>query len=207
MTSAFCGPAQVFATRPLMMRHGAWAWEFNGFNMMSTPKELQIPPWRTPQLWRAANDALARAVQRHSRRLESAIELAVGIAQGIAGLDGAMDDLCAACCNHCPQICCRQATIWYDFKDLIAIHLTGAQLPAAQITRDAGQPCPHLAQSGCTLPRVRRPFVCTWYLCPAHMASVRLTPASGQGDLLTALSRLKNDRNMMETLFIQGITA
>ncbi len=174
---------------------------------MTTHVELQIPPWGTPALWRAANDAVAAAVGRHGRRLKAAVRLAMGIEQGIAGLDGIMDALCAASCPACKDACCRRATIWYDFKDLICLQLMGARAPAAQIVKARGQPCPFHTMAGCALPRTARPFICTWYLCPVQRADFHHFSSAGAGDLMGTLSRLKRDRNDMENLFIQGIMA
>ena len=166
--------------------------------------QVGIPPWSTPGLWREATESLAAAASRPGVALASAASLARGVAQCIADLDGTMGTLCAACCPNCRHNCCHRATVWYDFKDLIFLHIKG-MTPQSQILRPSRGPCPHSGRRGCLLPRVARPYICTWYLCPDLQTALMGLPADIKSDFEKSLVRLKNLRQEMENAFVAAL--
>jgi len=145
------------------------------------------------------------AVTIHHRRRElQALKSLVGlIRERIEALDDLMHGLCAATCHCCRDNCCRRATVWYDFKDLLAFHLGMAPVPGRQLTKATGAPCPHLVSRGCSLTRIQRPFVCTWFICSAQRRILDQWPASRGTFLMNSLKALKDGRNRLENNYIQ----
>ncbi|MBW2247710.1 MAG: hypothetical protein JRF62_11105, partial [Deltaproteobacteria bacterium] len=59
---------------------------------------------------------------------------------------------------------------------------------------------------GCMLPRITRPWVCTWYLCPTQKANLRQKPKSVQYLFSRAVQAIKTGRKEMESEFIRIVS-
>ena len=66
-----------------------------------------------------------------------------------------------------------RARVWLDFPDLLFMHLSGQALPLGQLRAQRSEACAYLGPKGCRLPRLSRPWVCTWYLCPEQKARMQ----------------------------------
>ncbi|MCG8637678.1 MAG: hypothetical protein MI863_27880 [Desulfobacterales bacterium] len=108
-------------------------------------------------------------------------------------MDSSLDSLCAVTCPDCRNNCCQRATIWYDFRDLLYLFFGPGSLPGSQISKNSQCSC--LTDTGCSLPRSRRPFVCTWYFCPDQKEGAL------QSGLTKKIQKLKDLRSRMETEF------
>lgn len=167
-----------------------------------------IPPWSTTGLWQAANHAMLCAVHRHRDILQDAVDLAQRIRSRIEALDPLMRDLCERTCPHCTDNCCRRATVWFDFKDLLCLHMARRQVtPPAQLVSAAHQTCRYMGDEGCSLPRTQRPFVCTWFICSTQKGVMNRWPLSRKQFLWNSLDALKKGRKKMEYMFIQAVTS
>lgn len=171
---------------------------------MTTGRIPSEMPWQDPCTWQEVR-LFFDTVKRHSSsNFESIACRATALHRLYEDLSRPMEALCAATCITCEEVCCRKATIWYDFKDLVCAAFALGNLPRAQITRTpdgaGGLNCIHLSSSGCGLVRTERPFVCTWYLCPAQKKRLD-TPENGNGEIPDTLLRMKQMRNEMEYLF------
>lgn len=174
-------------------------------NMAPTDNERQLfPPWGRPDQWREANAALNDLLAIHGRKLNSATETARAVGDGLKRLFPLLDALCDETCAHCPDPCCLSARIWVDFKDLLFLHLAGQPVPIAQLIADTRSRCTCISPRGCTLPRLSRPWVCTWYLCPTQTARLRRRPACDQALFHQTVASIKSLRNRMETEFIES---
>ena len=163
------------------------------------------PPWPTPALWRAANLAVAESIDRFSGAMVAAMDLGQRIRRRIEALDDPMNDLCARTCPDCQDPCCRRAKVWFDFKDLIYLHLGAMAIPTGQLIASLNETCRYLSDKGCTLPRGQRPFVCTWYVCAAQKEHLHCLPRSGVQFLFNSLEALKAGRRQLENSFIQSV--
>lgn len=155
-------------------------------------------PWQTPELWHTAHAVLSHSFSKKTEALLPALATAERIAGRIEILDKAMEGLCAQTCLSCTAICCRHATVWYDFKDVVFLHLTEAELPPGQAVTGSGPPCRYLSSAGCVLPRHRRPFICLWYLCPAQKSILGGGEPGEYDHLGKQLEALKHDRRILE---------
>lgn len=160
-----------------------------------------VPPWPTPALWRTANQAVLSLLANGSNMLQSR-QVAATIGQRIASIDRDMQSLCQATCPTCAQPCCLNATVWYDFRDLLYLHASEAALPLSQISRQSGQACPYLSPTGCMLSRNQRPFICTWYICPPQVRLLDARPWRYRTDVRTVVASLKGLRRELERLIV-----
>lgn len=164
------------------------------------------PPWQTQASWQAANEAMGCTIRGYQSGLQRPIHLAAEMLKRIESLDDLMDALCAATCPGCRDACCRRASLWYDFKDLLFIHLSKGALPPGQARGAADRVCKYVTPTGCVLPRSQRPFICTWYLCAAQKVHLQKMAVSKVLFLNHSIAALKTARGQMENLFIQIIT-
>lgn len=163
------------------------------------------PPWPTQDLWQAANDAVAMVIAKHKHALGEALVLGEQIYRRIEALNCSMDALCMRTCASCANRCCGHAKVWYDFKDLIFLHLTTSALPPGQSILNMNQTCRYLDCSGCVLPRTQRPFICTWYICAAQKAVIHSLPKSSTQFLFNSLDALKAGRRRLEEIYMNFV--
>ena len=161
-------------------------------------------PWNTKGLWTGANASLNQSVNRHRHRLTGSFRLATRLRDHLLSIFPLMDDLCQHTCPDCTDICCRHAQVWADFKDLLFLHLAGIPAPDQQLLGQRGEHCRYASSRGCRLDRLQRPFVCTWYVCPAQTRLLN-DQREEKARLSATLRQIKNDRRRMEDQFIKAI--
>jgi len=161
-------------------------------------------PWGESAQWSAANASIEHSLQRHRHALTPSRQLAHELRVELNILFHPMEALCQTTCPFCNDICCRRACVWIDFKDLLFLHLADIQPPSQQLLAERGERCRYSGPAGCRLERIGRPFVCTWYLCPAQTARLLKIPDQKKR-IADSLQRIKYLRNEMETAFIQVV--
>jgi len=161
-------------------------------------------PWDTPGQWTEINRTFEHLLRRRHADLEPARKIAERIRSRMADLFPLMSELCRHTCPECREPCCRVATLWYNFQDLLFLHLTGQPIPESQPLRRFHEPCRYLGPEGCILVRTARPWICTWYICPPQTARLRKTGRKRQQDTDAALEKIKALRHSMEEKFIDS---
>ena len=169
--------------------------------------ENRLIPWLTISDWREANQTLRVIIDRYRAALDDAIALAVEIRLRSVAMFPLIDRMGKRFCTKCGHPCCRIASVWYDYADLVFIHLNQLTVPPMQILKKPGVGCSYLSRNGCMLPRPIRPWICTWYLCPDQMEYLRTHVPTESLRILQQLSRIKKKRRQMEDIFIQSVTA
>ena len=159
--------------------------------------------WETPAEWREAQTGLDHHLKIYSGLDEDVRQKAAAIAGKIEGLDSLQDTLCARTCPACKDPCCRRATVRYDFRDLIFLHLVQKGLPMGQPISGGDTGCSCLGENGCELDRMMRPFMCTWYLCPAQVELLRHAEPWRQYGILERLREIQGDRKELEKGFLK----
>jgi hypothetical protein len=162
-------------------------------------------PWIAPADWTQANQALQHLCTRHQSALAPARKTARKLQCRLEALFPLLDDLCGRTCAACPEPCCHVATVWFDFQDLVFIHLSGQVAATAQLTRTADGTCRCCGPTGCRLPRLSRPWTCAWYLCPPQKYLLAGMPAETRAQFETSVTAVKKLRIQMESEFI-GVT-
>jgi len=109
------------------------------------------------------------------------------IAELLRELDDFMNFLCLHTCPHCTDICCHAKDVFYNEVDLFFLTIYGDFYPPSQTRSSPSQEfCsywePH---RGCSLERIFRPYVCTWFICDDQVRIME--------NLLTSRNRRKID--------------
>lgn len=162
-------------------------------------------PWNKPALWQEANACLADAIQTHRSALAGSRRQARQTRRLLESIFPRMEVLCEQTCPDCTDICCRRAWVWADFKDLLFFHLADIPLPDQQLMSRKGDRCRYGSPDGCELDRIQRPFICTWYLCPAQTRILRKQPAEMKL-ISVSLQEIKGLRQKMEMSFIRALS-
>ncbi len=155
-------------------------------------------PWQNRMEFQEAVGFLAVIDRQRGRQLDPVRDLAREILNSFDRLSAGMDSLCNLTCPGCRDNCCKRATIWYDFRDMLYLYFGPGKMPQRQLEKSPGPSgirCANLRTFGCVLPRARRPFVCTWYFCPDQ----KILPAYAH--LNAIILKIKEMRGQMEHEF------
>jgi hypothetical protein len=171
--------------------------------MRSTISVQFAPPWGTKPAWQEANRSIDHLNQRYSGKLSSAVVLAVSVRVRLESIFSLLDDLCMETCPRCPDPCCLNASPWFDFRDLLFFHLNSLAIPFSQTIETSKAVCRYSSPQGCTLARISRPWICTWYLCSVQTANLNSRRANQRKDLTVAVNGIKALRKEMEETFIR----
>ena len=154
-----------------------------------------------PGKWVATNRELGGLIRRHGRGLQPAAAVAAGIRAELEAIFPLIDAVCQRTCPWCPDPCCIVTRVWYDFIDLLFLHLIEAPLPPGPLAYRLEDPCRYLASRGCRLPRLIRPWGCTQYTCPVQYTSLRHFDPAAEKKLDGALGRVRESRYQLEAEF------
>ena len=165
-----------------------------------------MPTWNSMAAWQEANQSFNILIKRNLPELDGAMALAQKLQIRLASLFLIIDDLGKATCPWCPDPCCLSAKVWIDFKDLLFLHLGGHQIPPEQLLPNFEKICRYWSLKGCVLPRMTRPWVCTWYLCPTQTANLRRKSRHTQDKYNRLIQDVKVCRTKMEAEFIRVVS-
>ena len=174
-------------------------------SLIDEPSESGMT-WASPASWQAANQAVDYHLQRYCADLKPLAIVAREIKSYLNSVFPILDALCAHSCPWCPEPCCLKASVWFDFKDLLFLHFNKLSISPAQPRADFKTQCRYLGPRGCRLPRIVRPWICTWYLCPTQTAKLKNGEAHKRESIEKAFAQIKSDRNLLENEFIRIIS-
>ncbi len=170
---------------------------------MDVPSNI---PWQIDEEWNQVLVSLQAIENKGKERLTQLFSIAKKIQRKFEIMSEPMEKLCSHTCINCEDICCLRATIWFDFKDLLYIYFGTRKFPESQIKKvtlkNKTRACNRLTKKGCILPRIARPFVCTWYLCPAQKEYLAHYYPKLILDFDQTLFDIKELRNKIEKEFI-----
>lgn len=172
---------------------------------MHADRIIEIPQWGSDKSWDEANASIAHVIRIHSQQMRAVRDNALAMAKKLTTLFPLLDEFCMESCVYCSSPCCVTATVWLDFCDLIFIHLTGQPVPPHQLIEKQPDSCRFSSDTGCILPRLSRPWVCTHYLCPPQKALLRQKDEPIRAFVDQTIVALKTDRAMLERLFLSVI--
>ena len=164
-------------------------------------------PWASRAEWLEINRSFAHLIERLGDALNPAREAAARMERGLVSLFPLMDDLCASTCPDCADSCCRVATLWYNFDDLLFLHLRDIAPPDGQPMTGLHQSCRFLGPVGCRLHRLQRPWICTWYICPPQTRMLRHRGRALPREVEAIVADIKAARREMEAAFLRAAGA
>jgi hypothetical protein len=164
------------------------------------------PPWGSSTAWQEANRSIDIHIHRYRAELGPTVAIARETHSRLASIFPFLKDLCMATCRCCPESCCLTASPWYDFRDLLFLHLNCLEIPRSQPIHDYKDTCCYLSPRGCKLSRITRPWICTWYLCPAQTANLKKRNRRQWETIKRTVSEIKGGRQQLEVEFIRVIS-
>lgn len=159
-------------------------------------------PWASAAEWASANRVMQHLCVRHRDALAPVRQTARLLKGCLEALFPALDHLCGLSCATCPAPCCHAATVWFDYRDLIFMHLSQQALAIEQLSRGHEGACHCCDASGCRLPRLSRPWTCSWYLCPTQKNLLAKMPGKTQQRFEESVIAVKRLRITLEADFI-----
>ena len=168
--------------------------------------EDNAPSWRNDRLWQAAAGTFQYLISRHQYQMDEVRETAYTVRHLMNSIDASLDRLCGLTCIRCQAPCCLTADVSYDFRDLLIIALTGQVIPPRQPREIAGEICFYLGAKGCRIPRSRRPWICTWYICAVQKEVLGSHMEIAGNRLLQVIADIRVLRKKTEDLFV-AVTA
>ncbi len=163
--------------------------------------EAEGPPWSGPEAWAGVNQELACLIRGNRPDLDRAVQAAEAVRQGMGHLIPVWESLCAATQQQCQDNCCTAQRVWFDFRDLLLFHLLGLAIPPGQTRADLSEPCRYLSSRGCSLPRLTRPWRCSWYLCQPQVELLAAQPPKEQRRFSRLLRSVLENREEMDSSF------
>lgn len=160
-------------------------------------------PWVEDAEWREINSSFRHLIAVNRGGLARTHHHAERIRTELTRLFPLMHTLCAETCPACREPCCRVAKLWYNFQDLLFLHAIGQKPPQGQPLTHYHALCRYLGAQGCRLPRLARPWICTWYLCPPQTRLLRKMGAARNAAVQQGMERIRQDRKEMEACFIR----
>lgn len=100
-------------------------------------------------------------------------------------------------CPSCPKVCCINRHSYYDEDDLLFVRALGLDDNGCKADRPDTEPCRFLRENGCSLPRYKRPFRCTWYFCESLLDSMKGDKPREYKSFISALQRLQGLRQKL----------
>ena len=158
--------------------------------------------WGEDSRWREAHQTLDLLFARYDGELARVRTLARRAEEGLNVLFPMFDRFGEQVCPECTTVCCYEARVAFDFRDLLFIHALGLDPPPHQLRRNDQEHCRYLSRAGCRLARISRPFVCTWYYCAPMLELFYRMPSRTQRRMSAVMSGVQLDRKKMEKEFI-----
>ena len=160
-------------------------------------------PWNAEATWGTVNRVLQHLCISHRATLGPARQTAGCLKNRLELLFPVLESLCSRSCATCQAPCCHVATVWFDYKDLVFMHLSGQALAVSQLSRNSQGVCCCCGPSGCRLPRLSRPWTCSWYLCPTQKNLLAGMPGKMQLHFEQTVTAIKQLRKQLEADFIR----
>lgn len=164
--------------------------------------------WKTRAHWRAVWLIVGRLLDQMDEPSRDGLEQAAGeVKAACETLFPILDQLGEATCPFCERPCCQVADPRFDLRDILLIHLAAPAVPMGQPRGEGHAACRYLGPEGCILPRLARPWICAWYLCPGQKRRL-LSRCPGERERLeAAVKEVKLKRRVLEDRFIEAQAA
>ena len=128
-------------------------------------------------------------------------EAASRIARLLEEIDPLILEDTALVCPRCTEVCCISRHGRYAFDDLVFLTALGKKIAVDGNCLPWHMPCHYLGSGGCVLPRVMRPYRCTWYFCDSLMKETGAKGPRQIRDFYALLRKITAERSTMLELF------
>ena len=173
--------------------------------MMSDQLLQLAPPWGSKFAWQEVHANIGYHIHRYQTDLKPVATIARQARILLDSIYTLLDDLGTETCDRCAAPCCLTSSPWFDFRDLIFLHLNHLAIPLTQSIDAYKTACCYLSSGGCTLSRAIRPWICTWYLCPVQTSNLKKRRLDQYETFVHTVREIKCCRRQMEDAFIRII--
>ncbi len=144
---------------------------------------------------------LTQFCNSHAEQLSSLIPIANSYKEEMSRLDPVIQEFTKKICPYCGTVCCRQKFGLPNGEDIVTFWALGITPPEYDRFRDLNGPCQYLTSNGCHLPRINRPFRCTWYFCEAITVQIEISPPKVCNNFIDRLKALIQTRQVLINTF------
>ena len=139
----------------------------------------------------------------HYAELEAVRTMASEIRECYTLLEPFFHQFTEKICRLCENPCCVNRHGFPDFEDLVLFCAMGVNAPSYDFDVVDTDRCQYLCSSGCSLPRCRRSYRCTWYFCDYVMDSFEQDDPEKFRVFDDYLDRLSSQRRSMLEQFMR----
>ncbi len=150
--------------------------------------------------WREVEE-IRDLFERHEDLLEPVRRAARGYKHAFDILDPFIQSYTSRVCPYCGTVCCANKHGFPEYADIVGILAMGLEIPRYRLDVDEGALCQFIGERGCTLPRARRPYRCTWYFCDPLLVQIELGPARDYNTFIRGVQGLAEARGDMLRAF------
>ncbi|RUM88969.1 MAG: hypothetical protein DSZ23_03835 [Thermodesulfatator sp.] len=144
-----------------------------GFDTTVFPK---LDYKRPEDFWKKIH-YLRNFFSEHADKLEKVRQKALVMKQCYDDFDPFIEYYTSRVCPYCGTVCCANKFGFPEFADIITFLSLGLTIPAYNLNVDGEAICQFIGDKGCVLPRIQRPYRCTWYFCDPLMVQIDIGPA------------------------------
>lgn len=108
-------------------------------------------------------------------------------------------------CPDCREVCCVSAMIDYTWRDLVLLKTLGLEDPPHSLREHPDQACRYLKAQGCSLERMRRPFLCNFWMCAAMQQRLAREPYDERRALRQGLALANRSLDSLGRLVVLDI--
>lgn len=133
--------------------------------------------FRSPKVFEDTIESIKGFFADHSSDLMDVFAKGIELQQAFAIIDPFIQSYTAITCPYCAVVCCANRHGMPTFGDIITFLAMKYEIPHYDLTIDPGASCQFMGNKGCVLPRVIRPYRCTWYFCDPLLKQIEIGPA------------------------------
>ncbi len=137
----------------------------------------------------------------YKKDLIKVIEKVPALKAAFAKLDPLIQSYTAKVCPYCGTVCCANKFGFPEFADVVGFLAMGLEIPNYDLDVDEEAICQFIGEKGCVLPRIQRPYRCTWYFCDPLLVQLEIGPARHYRDFIADLQRLSMARGELLEAF------
>ncbi len=138
----------------------------------------------------------------HRDRLHTVFEKAQEMKRCFDHFDPFIQSYTAKICPYCGTVCCANKFGFPEFADIVSFLSLGLSIPDYDLDVDEEAICQFIGKKGCILPRIQRPYRCTWYFCDPLMVQIDIGPAKQYRKFIQDVQDLSRTRgDLMREFF------
>ncbi len=135
--------------------------------------------------------------------IEPVLEKAPAYQKALGKLDPLIQSYTARVCPYCGTVCCANKFGFPEFADVVVFLALGLDVPRYDLDVDEEAICQFIGEKGCVLPRIQRPYRCTWYFCDPLLVQLEIGPAKDYRNFIKDLQGLSSARGEVLRTFYQ----